>query len=205
MNPKISLSEMPQVTDAATAEAFIRWCCRVIGFGFHPDTPFGDYEEVDGTRTFTDEDAARLDAQMEAAFKFVPDPYRIGLEEFAAMRSGPPLAEAGPVESTTTEPTASVAATGHPHTGDSVVPTFLAPGTRVRFKAEFDIYPFDIVPAGATGTVVTATADLIAIRLDDNRPALAPWDNEAHLHADQAGDEGLEAFAHSVLEPLPPA
>lgn len=96
MNPKIDLAQMPEVADAATAEAFIRWCCRNIGPAFHPDTGFQDYIEADGSHTFTDEEAALLDARLTAVFKFVADPYAIGLAEFAAMRAEPTTPAAGP-------------------------------------------------------------------------------------------------------------
>lgn len=106
MNPKIDMTQMPKVTDAVSAERFIRWCCRAVGPAFHPDTNFKDYVEADGTRTFTEEEAARLDAQMEAVLGQVPDPYAIGLEEFEAIRGGPvspttPAVEPGPAEGTT--------------------------------------------------------------------------------------------------------
>lgn len=105
MAAKIDLSQMPVVTDAASAGRFIRWCCRAIGPAFHPDASFRDYVEAGGRQTFSADEAARLDAQLAAAFGFLPDPYAIGLEEFEAREAGPgsPTARPAPVEGTTTQ------------------------------------------------------------------------------------------------------
>jgi hypothetical protein len=83
---KIDISSAPTVTDAASAEAFIRWCCRSIGPGFHPDTPFKDYvEAADRSPTFNEADAATLQARMDAAFGLLDDPSSIALDEFERM------------------------------------------------------------------------------------------------------------------------
>lgn len=80
---KIDVSSAPSVTDAAAAEAFVRWCCRAIGRGFHPDTPFADYVEGgDGSPTFGDADAATLQDRMDAAFGLLDDPSAVALDEF---------------------------------------------------------------------------------------------------------------------------
>lgn len=79
---QIDISAAPAVTDAASAEAFVRWCCRAIGGGFHPDTPFKDYVEGDSSPTFDEEDAATLQARMDAAFGLLEDPSGIALDEF---------------------------------------------------------------------------------------------------------------------------
>lgn len=78
---KIDISSAPAVTDAATAEAFVRWCCRIIGGGFHPDTPFSDYQEVDGSPTFDPADEVTLQAHMDAAFGLLDDPSAVALDE----------------------------------------------------------------------------------------------------------------------------
>lgn len=105
MSRKIDPSQAPAVADAGSAEAFLRWCCRAIGLAFHPDTGFRDYIEVDGTRTFTEEEASLLDDQMAAAFKFVVDPYAVCLDEFQAMQAGPasPAARTDPAKDKTTQ------------------------------------------------------------------------------------------------------
>lgn len=83
---QIDISSAPAATDAASSEAFIRWCCRAIGRGFHPDTPFSDYVEGgDGSPTFEEEDAATLQARMDAAFGLLADPSAVALDEFARM------------------------------------------------------------------------------------------------------------------------
>ena len=83
---QIDISSAPAVTDAASAEAFVRWCCRSIGRGFHPDTPFSDYVEGgDGSPTFGEADAATLQASMDAAFGLLADPSTVALDEFAKM------------------------------------------------------------------------------------------------------------------------
>lgn len=83
---QIDISTAPAVTDAASAVAFVRWCCRSIGPGFHPDTPFTDYVEGgDGSPTFADADAASLQARMNAAFGLLDDPSAVALDEFERM------------------------------------------------------------------------------------------------------------------------
>lgn len=80
---KIDVSSAPTVTDAASAETFVRWCCRSIGRGFHPDSLFSDYVEGgDGSPTFSDADAASLQARMDAAFGLLDDPSAVALDEF---------------------------------------------------------------------------------------------------------------------------
>jgi hypothetical protein len=48
---------------------------------------------------------------------------------------------------------------------------------RVQFTRVVDRYPHVLVQAGELGTVVAATDDTIAVRLDRVVPALAEWDN----------------------------
>ncbi len=51
--------------------AFLGDVVAVLGHGFHPDTPFNEYESgelVEAERVFNDEQAARLTATMTAAF-----------------------------------------------------------------------------------------------------------------------------------------
>lgn len=78
------LDTMPAVTDAATAEAFVAWAVREIGLGFHPDNLGVDYTNRDGVRSFTDEEARRLDEEVTATFEFI-DPYEVGLREMGKL------------------------------------------------------------------------------------------------------------------------
>ena len=61
-------------------------------------------------------------------------------------------------------------------------------GRRVRLKVSKDLFSEnDIVPAGVTGTIVTAEADLIGVLLDEHRASLDHWDNELYWYSDQTG------------------
>lgn len=86
------------VKDVGTAEdaaEFVRACCREIGLGFHPDTPFSDYVEFnrndvrENRDMFPPDDAARLDGCMKRAFLLLGEGvYDVGLAEFAEMTKG---------------------------------------------------------------------------------------------------------------------
>ena len=99
-DPTIAEAEVAEVlrgygaemaTDAASAEEFIRRCVRSIGLGFHPDTPFADYDPpfTDYDPPFTAADAAELDRRMDAAFDLLPDPYEVALDESRKSLSQP--------------------------------------------------------------------------------------------------------------------
>lgn len=60
------------------AEEFVRACVGYLGHGFHPDTPFGDYVDSDGSSTFSAEESQRLDVALEYAFDVI-DPYAVGV------------------------------------------------------------------------------------------------------------------------------
>lgn len=77
----IDIEKMPVVRDTESAEAFIRWCCREIGIGFHPDTRFKNYVEASGAATFDDASASRLEREISWAFNFLDDPYKVALDE----------------------------------------------------------------------------------------------------------------------------
>jgi hypothetical protein len=73
----------PAVDDRGSAEAFIRWCVREIGPGYHPDTPAADYEDRDGGPSFTPDEVALLDALHERAAGLLGgDPSGIALDEW---------------------------------------------------------------------------------------------------------------------------
>ena len=75
------------------------------------------------------------------------------------------------------------------------------PGSRVRLRRDFQVFRDGVIPACVTGVVVTATAEMYAVRLDERRPALDAWNNEIRLEPADAGDEGLEALAWLLFEP----
>lgn len=82
----------------------------------------------------------------------------------------------------------------------------VARGDRVRFKAQLDIYPFTVVKAGSTGTVMYINRHVVAIRLDHYDDNLDEWDNEAHLQLDAASpDEDAAEFVLSYVEVIPRA
>ena len=66
------------VRDGPTAQAFLRECCDALDLGFHPDTRFADYEDLNGNRCFDDAEAAELDLAMGTTFELC-DPYVFSL------------------------------------------------------------------------------------------------------------------------------
>lgn len=62
-----TLHEIPVPQGRTGARNFLARCCKDIGLGFHPDTPFEDYITSDGTRLFTDKEARKLDRCMAAS------------------------------------------------------------------------------------------------------------------------------------------
>ena len=75
-------------------------------------------------------------------------------------------------------------------------------GCRVRLTVDFQILNADLIPAGVTGVVVSATPEQFAVRLDDRRPALDAWNNEVRLYPGDAPDHHLEAFGWWLFEPM---
>lgn len=59
------------VRTAVQARQFIRSCVRVIGIGYHPDTPFADYVDGDGRPTLSDDGAAYLQGQHDEAVRLL--------------------------------------------------------------------------------------------------------------------------------------
>jgi len=51
-------------------------------------------------------------------------------------------------------------------------------GTRARLRHEIERFPHFLIDEGATGTVVEASATLIALRMDEFVPGAEEWDNE---------------------------
>lgn len=73
-------------------------------------------------------------------------------------------------------------------------------GDRVRFKTDWDVYPFTVVKTGATGTVIRLENFVVAIKLDAYDPELDEWDNEVHLPQDGCVDEDFAEFVAAVVE-----
>lgn len=77
----------------------------------------------------------------------------------------------------------------------------VAVGDRVRFKADFDIYPFAVVKEGTTGTVVRIDRDVVAVKLDVYDAGLDEWGNEVHFDRMTAScDEDMAEFVLCVVE-----
>lgn len=77
------------VSDAQSADGFVRWCVEFIGLGYHPDTPFSQYVDEAGRPLFTEAEAQELDILQEASFQF-SDPYEIGISLFQEILSHEP-------------------------------------------------------------------------------------------------------------------
>jgi hypothetical protein len=72
---------IPSVNDAQSAEAFVRWCARTIGMGFHPDTPVASYDPP-----FAAIDAVAIQSRLDGIEEFdLCDVYAIGADEFERM------------------------------------------------------------------------------------------------------------------------
>ena len=71
-------------TPLHTSEAATQWvyAMHAIGYGTHPDDYGTTIVKADGTRLFTDEQAALLDARMAEAFHLAGDVYLIALDAF---------------------------------------------------------------------------------------------------------------------------
>lgn len=52
----------------AEAEVFIKGCVDRLGNGFHPDTPFLDYINDDGSSVFTDSEAMEMEEKLDLCF-----------------------------------------------------------------------------------------------------------------------------------------
>ena len=61
-----------------------------LGLGFHPDTRGRDYVHADGSRCFTDAQAAAYDADMHDAHRNEGDPYEAGIAVWQALGLIPP-------------------------------------------------------------------------------------------------------------------
>jgi hypothetical protein len=79
-HPLISSDDWAVIEDAVSFARYV----RRLGLGFHPDTRGDDYVNADGSRTFTDEEAADYDDAIEAASLGV-DPYAFGIEIWETM------------------------------------------------------------------------------------------------------------------------
>ena len=55
-------------------------------------------------------------------------------------------------------------------------------GTRVRSKTVIDRYPDFLLEEGLTGTVVSSSEELIAVKLDKPQFGAEPYGNEVHWY-----------------------
>jgi hypothetical protein len=78
---------IPKLTNPESLSScveFIQELTRQIGIGFHPDTPFDDYVDVNGCWCFTVPDADRLQSELNVALEtldlFNVDPCEVAFE-----------------------------------------------------------------------------------------------------------------------------
>lgn len=148
----------------------------VLGRGFHPDTPFASYVHsrsggpVDGAvredmeRTFTDEEATRLDECMALAFTLTEDS-PVDVYEMA-------LAEMNPQ-------------------ADGAV---AVPGDRIRLRRNVERFPHFIAKAGSLGEITEAHGDgSVWAKMDVLIPGCEEWDNEIAWTDVDAADFALDA------------
>ncbi len=72
-----------KIDDEASARRFIASCIKIVGLGYHPDTPFRDYVADDGSRCFSDAEARNFEEATQIAFRYC-HPYSVALD--AAQR-----------------------------------------------------------------------------------------------------------------------
>ena len=58
-------------------------------------------------------------------------------------------------------------------------------GQKVRFKTDWDIYPFAYVKKGEVGKIVDINDMAIHVKLNKYHDGLDTWDNEAHIYFDE--------------------
>lgn len=78
------LSRFPKVVDRDSARAFLTWCAKHIGGGFHPDTRFTDYAmNKIGRCMFTKDLAYKLQIELNVTFAILGDKiYDVAMEEY---------------------------------------------------------------------------------------------------------------------------
>lgn len=74
------LANCPIPGSAGEAEGFLRRCLEALGGGFHPDTYGAEYQDQDGSPTFTVGEAAGFDLRLQAVFDLIADPYLLTME-----------------------------------------------------------------------------------------------------------------------------
>ena len=55
------------------ARRFLEWLKGVVGSGFHPDDDLREYEDEDGCRLFSEDEAAELQVALDACFDVCED------------------------------------------------------------------------------------------------------------------------------------
>ena len=56
--------QLNKLNTEVEASEFIAWCCNRLGYCFHPDTHFNDYEETGGGKFFVAEEVEMLEKLM---------------------------------------------------------------------------------------------------------------------------------------------
>lgn len=75
-------------------------------------------------------------------------------------------------------------------------------GDRVRLRRDVERYPHFTVPEGQTGTVVEASDELIAVRLDEPVEGAEEWDNQLRWYPDMYDDSDFREAFRQDIEPL---
>lgn len=55
-------------------------------------------------------------------------------------------------------------------------------GDKVKFIEDWDIFPFDYINKGETGSIAVNDDEMISVKLDKYHEDLETWDNEAHIY-----------------------
>lgn len=63
------------VHSPASARRFLRWCCRTIGIGFHPDVDFREYEPAGREPEFEPAELLRMERMLAVCFSMLEDVY----------------------------------------------------------------------------------------------------------------------------------
>ena len=71
---------LPPGSAPTQAKAWVRRLVRLMGAGFHPDTPFDEYRTPDGARSFTPSECALLEQGLATAWDILD---RAGIEIYA--------------------------------------------------------------------------------------------------------------------------
>ena len=79
------------------------------------------------------------------------------------------------------------------------------PGMRVQLVRDVERYPHFIAEAGRRGTVIEATEELFAVRLDTHLDGSSEWDNEVHWYprnCDEWPEDDIEVLIPAITEAI---